>query len=104
MAYTRKLLPGQPGTKKLLEKFGEDLFCVRYRYDAKKKRKIKTVELIIEQDYWEGNQKEIAPDEIVYIRVGFGETDLRKKVKAAGGRWDGDKKLWQLSNNSNFRD
>jgi hypothetical protein len=26
--------PGQPGTKKFVERYGERLVCVRYRYDA----------------------------------------------------------------------
>ena len=52
MKITKKLLPGQPGTKKLVKKFGNDLFCVRYRYDSERKRKIKTVEIIMEESYW----------------------------------------------------
>ena len=31
--YTRKLIAGQPGTKKLHQEFGERLLCVRYRYE-----------------------------------------------------------------------
>lgn len=33
MLNTRKLAPGQKGTKKLHEQFGDHLLCVRYRYD-----------------------------------------------------------------------
>ncbi len=29
------LKPGQKGTKRLVEKYGDALLCVRYRYDAK---------------------------------------------------------------------
>lgn len=37
------LAPGQNGTKKLLAKCGERLVCVRYRYDAARKVRHKTV-------------------------------------------------------------
>lgn len=55
MRARRKLLPGQPGTKKLVEKYGANLVCIRYRYDSESKRKIKTVELIEDEGPWEIN-------------------------------------------------
>lgn len=42
------LLPGQKGTAQAYEQFGEDLVCVRYRYDEQGFR-IKTVELIVDK-------------------------------------------------------
>ncbi len=30
------LKPGQKGTKRLLEKYGDTLVCVRYRYDERR--------------------------------------------------------------------
>jgi hypothetical protein len=44
-----KLKPGQKGTKSLVEKYGDDLVCVRYRYDNASRTRIKTVELILER-------------------------------------------------------
>ena len=41
--------PGQRGTKKLLTQFGDRLVCVRYRYDDQRQKRIKTVELIVEE-------------------------------------------------------
>lgn len=43
------LAPGQRGTKKVFAQYGEDLFCVRYRYHKDLRRRIKTVELVIEE-------------------------------------------------------
>ena len=40
--------PGERGTKKLLAKYGDGLVCVRYRYDEEKRKRYKTVELIVE--------------------------------------------------------
>ncbi len=46
---TRTLRPGDKGTKKLIEKFGDQLLCVRYRYDHLEQVRYKTVELVIER-------------------------------------------------------
>jgi hypothetical protein len=32
----KTLVPGQQGTKKLYNKYGKNLVCVRYRYDEEK--------------------------------------------------------------------
>ena len=96
MKTLKKLIPGQPGTKKLFKEYGEKLFCVRYRYDSKRQRKIKTVEIIIEEGTWETNSHKIPGNKLVHIRIEYKETYLRKLVKDAGGRWDGEKKLWEM--------
>ena len=44
--------PGQAGTKKYIERYGEKLVCVRYRYDSANGRRHKTVELIVETVPW----------------------------------------------------
>ena len=97
MKTKRKLNPGQPGTKKLVEKFGDDLVCVRYRYDSAKKRRFKTVELIVDESSWEKKKKEVALNNLVEIRVGYEEIELREKIKAKGAKWNKIKKVWQLS-------
>jgi hypothetical protein len=38
--------------KKLVERYGDGLVCVRYRYDAERRKRIKTVELIEEDAEW----------------------------------------------------
>ncbi len=47
-----KLKPGQRGTKKLHELYGDRLVCVRYRYDAQNGRRLKTIEIIVEEKEW----------------------------------------------------
>jgi len=44
-----KLKPGQKGTKRLLDIYGDSLVCVRYRYDTATRMRFKTVELIVEK-------------------------------------------------------
>jgi len=51
------LRPGQPGTRKLVEKYGERLIRVRYVYDAEGRRRLKTVELVIEAVPWIPNPR-----------------------------------------------
>ena len=46
-----------PGTKKLVARFGERLVCVRYLYDPQTRRRLKTVELVIETVEWEPRQR-----------------------------------------------
>jgi hypothetical protein len=69
------------------------LVCVRYRYDATRKRRIKTVELVIAESAWEPR---FAPDEIVALRIAFTDVATRKRVKQAGGVWNPDRTVWQL--------
>ena len=50
---TRLILkPGRPGTKSLVKKYGDALLCVRFRYDAESRQRLKTVELIVERAKW----------------------------------------------------
>jgi len=38
----------------------------------------------------------VAKPDLVGLRVGFKEMDLRQKVKAAGAKWDPERRLWML--------
>jgi len=95
---TRLILqPGQNGTKKLQLKYGGRLVAVRYRYDADRRLRFKTVELVEEQMPWIPELPEQrSADELVLVRIGFDEVELRVAVRNAGGRWNQDRKLWQL--------
>src|SRR5690349_12143694 len=88
--------PGRSGTKKLVAQYGERLICVRYRYDEKKKKRFKTVELIIEEVAWEPTSKPFNDHEIVGVRVELQETALQNKVRQAGGKWNAVRKIWQI--------
>ena len=47
------LKPGDKGTKRLVAEYGERLLCVRYRYDKERGKRLKTVELIVEEVDWQ---------------------------------------------------
>ena len=88
--------PGENGTKLLLRQYGDQLVCVRYRYDRLKRKSYKTVELIVEVKDWIPDTL-VRPDKPVSIRVDFNEIELRSLIKNAGGYWNPKKKVWVLS-------
>lgn len=96
MRARSKLTPGQPGTRKLVEQYGERLVCVRYRYDALKRRRYTTAEIVVDESDWDPMPSATARRERVAVRIDVREVRLREKVKAAGGRWDPEKRLWHL--------
>lgn len=92
---------GQPGTQRFQRKYGERLVLVRYRHDAARQRRLTTVELIVDEAPFHPRRpvdRELFPhsNRHVYVRVAYGESDLRQKVKAAGGQWDAQRKLWKM--------
>jgi len=96
MKIKRIIQPGQAGTKSLLEKYGDNLVCVRYRYDNEQQKMFKTIEIIIDRKPWQPKIKKIPPKEIMNIRIAYEEVEIRKQVKAAGGKWDPNNQVWQL--------
>jgi hypothetical protein len=90
------LNPGQKGTKQLFAQYGDRLVCVRYRYDAQRKTRFKTVELIVAERDWNPPAPRVADDALVGVRVGFAEVELRHRVKQAGGKWNPSRKAWEL--------
>jgi hypothetical protein len=89
------LKPGQKGTKQLLAQYGDRLICVRYRYDAQRKKRLKTVELLVAERDWQPRRR-FADDQIVGLRVDFADVAVRAQVKQAGGRWNPERRVWQL--------
>jgi hypothetical protein len=87
----KKLPPGAPGTKRLAERFGNALVCVRYRIDEQARRRYTTVELVVAD-----GALPAPPPANVFVRIAYGETELRQKVKSAGGQWHPERKLWRL--------
>ncbi|MEZ4528664.1 MAG: hypothetical protein R2941_22350 [Desulfobacterales bacterium] len=121
MEIRRTLHPGQPGTKKYVDQYGESLVCIRYRYDAVRNTRLTTVELIAEERPWKRhsekipkslknekqeseitapgslNMTEFSQNQLLSVRIKYGEAELGRLVKAAGGRWNREKKVWELA-------
>jgi hypothetical protein len=49
MKTHKHLKPGENGTLRLVERFGDALLCIRYRYDAIRDVRIKTAEIIVDE-------------------------------------------------------
>jgi hypothetical protein len=81
------LQPNQDGAQQLREQYGEQLVCVRYRYDETTKERWKTVELIIEKSAWDPPKPQWPVDTLVALQVAAQEREVRQQVKAAGGKW-----------------
>jgi len=86
------LKPGQKGTMRLKEKYGDALLCVRYRYDEIRRVKLKTVELIVEERPLEIPR--FRDDDIVPVSVAYDEVELREQLRKMRSRWDGEIKMW----------
>ncbi len=84
------LAPGANGTKKLVDRYGDRLVAVRYRYDDEKRKRLKTVELIEEETEW------IPAAPLYLVKIAYEELELREAIKRAGGTWNADKKAWLL--------
>jgi len=97
MMKTRlKLMPGQKGTKALVDIYGDALFCVRYRYDEESNTRVKTVEIVVGKKAWTPPQPMFSDDENVSVRIAFSESKLKNMARAAGGRWNPEKRLWLI--------
>ena len=90
------LHPDQDGAKQLRERYGEQLVCVRYRYDETTKERWKTVELIIEKSAWEPPPPKWEDSTLVSLQVAAQEREIRQRVKAAGGKWNPREVVWEL--------
>jgi hypothetical protein len=87
------LKPGKKGTKRLLQRYGRRLVCVRYRYDERTQVRYKTIEVIIDERKW---VRELSDKQVVGIRLKASERVQRWRVKQAGGVWDPSVRLWRL--------
>jgi hypothetical protein len=93
MKVKLNLKPGDRGTKKLSNQFGDKLLCVRYRYDETTHKRFKTVELIVDEVPW---SPQPAPNTPVLLKIHWNEKTTREKIKKAGGKWNEKRKLWVL--------
>jgi len=88
------LKPGQKGTKRLVQQYGDTLICVRYRYDAKAHKQYKTVEIIVSESVWTPPPAKYPDGTLVPLKIGINETSLQNQTRAVGGRWDKQRQVW----------
>ena len=88
------LKPGQKGTKRLVEQYGDALLCVRYRYDEKTNKQYKTVEIIVSESEWTPPPAKYPDGAMVPLKIGIKQTAFQEQVRAVGGRWDKEQQVW----------
>ena len=99
--------PGEPGTQKLVAKYGERLVAVRFRNCPIKGKRYKTIELIIAEEDWapppdrdteierlSAQQQKPIYTERVPVKIHYTEKELRQTVKSIGGIWDPAQRVW----------
>jgi hypothetical protein len=94
------LRPGDAGTHKLVEQFGDRLLCVRYRYDEKRQLRLKTAEIIVDARAWLPEKRTTpTPDELdyVYVRFDTRDRDALTAVKRLGGYFDETTNAWRIT-------
>ena len=105
MDVIKTLSAGAPGTRRYQRKYGDDLVCVRYRTDKAGRRRLTTVEIIVEQTPLSSPRHRVAmasrtpapgDGQRLLVRIGFEEEQLRERIKQAGGWWLPKEKLWRL--------
>ncbi len=92
---TKTIYPGNPGSIKETKLYGDQLVCVRYKYDRDKQVNVKTVELITEINKVKRSHR-IPFNKQVYVKVGRFEKHIQRIVKSAGGTWHPEKGYWQM--------
>ncbi|MEW5855580.1 MAG: hypothetical protein AB2A00_42795 [Myxococcota bacterium] len=81
---TKRLNPGQNGTKRYAQDYGERLVCVRYREDEG--HRYTTVELVVDQRPVQ--RRKPPPPDLIPVVILHYEEDMRRRAVAAGARWD----------------
>jgi hypothetical protein len=87
----KKLSPVKPGAIKLARRYGEQLVCVRHRLDPTGTTRVTTIELVVEQV-----PVNVKPEQVVGVKVGYNEGQLRAVIKAAGATWDKQAGVWRM--------
>jgi hypothetical protein len=89
------LKPGEKGTRRLVERFGSSLLCVRYRYDEIRDMRIKTVEIIVDERPGRAAPR-LRDTDPVLLEVPFTMPKLRERLKTVGARWIPEERLWRV--------
>jgi len=90
---TKKLAPDQAGAKKLAQRFGDALVCVRYRQDVEAGRRYTTVELVVDEGPIPIDRR---TPPIVHVRIPYHDLALRQAVMQQGGTWNAHLRAWCL--------
>ncbi|WP_066959462.1 hypothetical protein [Microbulbifer sp. Q7] len=99
MEIIKTIRPGDDGSKRYHDKYGDQLCAVRYRRSPCKNTVYTTVEIIVAQReaYRHKNTRpQVMPhkSEWVALKISYDEVDLRAEARKIGGRWSRVAKAW----------
>jgi hypothetical protein len=99
MDVVKSLKPGKNGSKRFVERYGDDLIAARYRRDAERQTGYTTVELIVERKNKPAKTRAplAQPAATVAVRTHFHEKDLQLAVNHASGKWHPEIKARMLA-------
>jgi hypothetical protein len=49
----KSIKPGRPGSRRWLRRYGSRLLAVRYRGDGRRRIRMTTVEIVVEERFWD---------------------------------------------------
>ena len=91
MRVSRTYGPGQKGAKRLAQRYGRQLVCVRHRVNAGETRRYTTVELVVDSM---PITREASTQ--VLLRIPFDDHALRTILIACGAQWRPANQTWTL--------
>jgi hypothetical protein len=86
---TKRLKPGQAGTRGLHRRFGPALVCVRYRENESGTTRFTTVELVVDQ-------RPARRQPLVRVKIRFDDVVTRRNALALGAQWDEVERTWRM--------
>ena len=94
------LRPGQKGTQKLQKEFGDALVCVRYRFDDESNRRIKTVEIVVDESEMpkpadSDPAQEKGPHKVA-VKIPIMREDLVSTLRRKRAEYDQETKEWRM--------
>lgn len=101
MDVIRTIKPGDPGSRRFVRQYGEELVAVRYRRATDGSRLFTTIELVVDsRESKPGvNQHAVLRHQAkkwVAVRIEYGETELRATVKRNKARWSRSHQVWLM--------
>jgi hypothetical protein len=100
MEVEKTLRPGADGTAKYVNRFGDQLVCVRHRLDRQANKRYTTVELILEERERTSHHLRpyrAGPDDVCQLRVQAHERAMIELVRRANGRWEPETRTWLVA-------
>ena len=87
----KRLLPDQPGARKISQHYGAALVCVRHRVDDERGLRHTTVELLVQTV-----PLQVDLNREVSVRIRFGDESTRAAAMLHGARWDPKDRVWRM--------